>query len=99
MHGRPLELVNGLPSVGQGKVEGEVVLVAHRRRVAREPRRCKFLGLRAILHHEGVKYIIPVIMTWAFARVTRWSKGSSCTTQSTHTTTCCVWKNLESEHE
>jgi hypothetical protein len=67
MHGRPLELVNGLPSVGQGKVEGEVVLVAHRRRVAREPRRCKFLGLRAILHHEGIKYIIPVLsrVRWA----------------------------------
>lgn len=60
MHGRPLELVNGLPSVGQGKVEGEVVLVAHRRRVARDSRRCKFLGLRAILHHEGIKYIIPL---------------------------------------
>jgi hypothetical protein len=65
MHGRPLELVNGLPSVGQGKVEGEVVLVAHRRRVARDSRRCKFLGLRAILHHEGVKYIIPQSKTMA----------------------------------
>src|ERR1017187_5039307 len=60
MHGRPLKLINGLPSVCQGKIEGEVVLVAHRRRVARDSRRCKFLGSRAILHHEGVKYIIPL---------------------------------------
>jgi hypothetical protein len=27
---------------GQGQVEGEVVLVAHRRRIAREPQRRKF---------------------------------------------------------
>jgi site-specific DNA-cytosine methylase len=55
------ENVRGLtrPAFKAYLVEGEVVLVAHRRRVARESRQRKFLGLRAILHHEGVKYIIP----------------------------------------
>ena len=63
MHGRPLKLVNGLPSVGQSKVEGKVVLVAHRRRIARESRRCKFVPGRDILHHAGVKYIIPLALS------------------------------------
>ena len=55
MHGRPLKLVNGLASVGQGQVEGEVVLVAHRRSVARESRRCKFFGLARYPTSRGSK--------------------------------------------
>src|ERR1017187_5440560 len=84
MHGRPLKLINGLPSVCQGKIEGEVVLVAHRRRVARDSRRCKFLGSRAILHHEGVKYIIPLAnpdasAMWQSTRPATISDGATVT--------------------
>ena len=78
MHGRPLKLINGLPSVCQGKIEGEVVLVAHRRRVARESRRCKFLGLRAILHYKGVKYIIPLCCALAPCTRCHVSRSSGC---------------------